>query len=176
MRNATRFFRSDVNFSDSLPGLSTDSLVALLKTNFPGRDYFISLYSKQNGGYFDGGAYIHSEDLLDRNPTDPDRFEVEAFNFIATAENEKSRRLLSTADVSKSRELHYKLSTAFLSHHIPIASDAGDNDFWLDTETGIISYTETEELTSEPNALLVAQDFRTFCLAITASPEPITNN
>nr|WP_180167615.1 hypothetical protein [Stenotrophomonas sp. SbOxS2]NYU00796.1 hypothetical protein [Stenotrophomonas sp. SbOxS2] len=138
MKNATRFFLSDVNFGDSLPGLITDSLVALLKTNFPGRDYFISLYSKQNGGYFDCGAYIHSEDPQERNSTDRDRFEVEAFNFIPTTKNEKSWRLPSTAQASKFREVHYKLSTTFLSHHILFASDDGDNNFWLDTETGII--------------------------------------
>lgn len=175
MRKTAQLFRNGVNFNDSLPGLNRHSIETLLKANFPGKDHFILLYSKKNGGYFDGGAYLYRDDFQQLDRTDRNLFEIEAFNFLPTTGNQESWRLLSTAYVSKCREVHYGLSTAFLSRHIPFASDAGDNDFWLETETGIICYTETEELGSEPNALLVAPDFRTFCNAIRGSLKPFTN-
>lgn len=173
MKKHTQFAHSDVNFNDSLPGIGRDKLELLLPHPFPGRDYFISFYSNQNGGYFDGGAYIHREDFHDLKPGDRNLFEIEAFNFIPTFEKQESPRLLSTLKVIEYRKIAHNVNSMFLKENIPFASDAGDNDFWLNTSTGSISYTITNELTTHPSTEFVAPDFRTFCNAVRGSLKPM---
>ncbi|WP_406233219.1 hypothetical protein ACI703_18095 [Isoptericola jiangsuensis] len=155
-----------MNFNDSLPGISRDRLEPLLPHNFPGRDYFISLYSNQNGGFFDGGAHIYREDFCDLKPGDHNLLGIEAFNFIPVFEKQENPRLLSTLQVAEFRKIAHNVNSTFLRENIPFAGDAGDNDFWLDILTGSISYTITNELTTHPSTIFVAPDFPTFCDAI----------
>ncbi|UXB16484.1 hypothetical protein K7565_02165 [Stenotrophomonas maltophilia] len=162
----TQFAHSDVSFNDSLPGISRDKLESLLPHPFPGRDYFISFYSNQNGGFFDGGARIYREEFHTIKPGDHNRFEIEAFNFIPTFEKQENPRLLSTLQVIEFRKIAHNVNSTFLRENIPFASDAGDNDFWINILTGAISYTITNELTTHPSTIFVAPDFRTFCDAI----------
>ncbi|HDS1039544.1 TPA: hypothetical protein QDZ42_004258 [Stenotrophomonas maltophilia] len=152
--------------------MSRDKLEPLLPHNFPGRDYFISFYSNQNGGFFDGFAYIYREDFCDIEPGDHNLLGIEAFNFIPTFEKQEDPRLLSTLQVVEFRKIAHNVNTKFLSENIPFAGDAGDNDFWLNKSTGSISYTITNELTPHPNTIFVAPDFRTFCNAIRGSLKP----
>lgn len=172
MRKHTQFAHSDVNFNDSLPGINRDKLESLLPHHFPGRDYFISFYSNQNGGYFDGGAYIYREDFHTLEPDDHNLFGIEAFNFIPAWAQQENPRLLSTIEVIEFRKISHNVNAMFLKENIPFASDAGDNDFWLNTLTGSITYTITDELTKHPNTIFVAPDFRTFCDAIRAHQNP----
>lgn len=164
-----QFARNDVIFNDSLPGLSIELLETMLPENFPGRHDFMSFYSTHNGGYFDGGAYIYRKDIYNLKPDDYNLLEIEAFNFIPTHQNQTHPRLMSTSEILESRRVHYKENSNFLSNNIPFAGDAGDNDFWIDTSTGIIRYTRTENLSDFSRAILVAPNFRTFCNAIRGS-------
>ena len=166
MQKHAPFTHSDVNFNDSLPGISRDRLEPLLPHNFPGSDYFISFYSNQNGGFFDGGACIYREDFRDIKPGEHNRFEIEAFNFIPIFKEQENPRLLSTLEVVEFRKIAHNVNSTFLRENIPFASDAGDNDFWINILTGSISYTITNELTTHPSTIFVAPDFRTFCHAI----------
>ncbi|WP_406233221.1 hypothetical protein ACI703_18100 [Isoptericola jiangsuensis] len=173
MKNYTQFAHSDVNFNDSLPGIDRNNLDLLLPHDFPGRDYFISFYSNQNGGYFDGGAYIYLEDFHALKPGERDLFEIEAFHFIPAFEKQEDRRLTSIPEVIGFRKKAHDVSSIFLKENIPFAGDAGDNDFWLNTSTGSISYTITYELTTHPSTTFVAPDFRTFCNAVRGSLKPM---
>ncbi|WP_422347285.1 SMI1/KNR4 family protein [Stenotrophomonas sp. DR009] len=173
MKKHTQFAHSDVNFNDSLPGIGRDKLEPLLPHDFPGRDYFISFYSNQNGGYFDGGAYIYLEDFHNLNPGDRDLFEIEAFHFFPAFEKQENQRLTSISEVIGFRKIAHNVSSIFLKENIPFAGDAGDNDFWLNTSTGSISYTITNELTHHPSTIFIAPDFRTFCDAIRGSLKPM---
>ncbi|MDI9250706.1 hypothetical protein QMZ25_19160 [Stenotrophomonas sp. RS-48] len=172
MKKHTQFAHSDVNFNDSLPGISKDLLESLLAHNFPGRDHFITFYSNQNGGFFDGGAYIYREDFHTIKPGDHNLFGIEAFNFISTFEGQESARLLSKLKIIEYRTTAHKVNAKFLKENIPFAGDAGDNDFWLNTLTGSINYTITNELTIHPKTIFIAPDFRTFCDAIRGSLKP----
>ncbi|GLO29890.1 hypothetical protein PPUN12996_19460 [Pseudomonas putida] len=166
------FAHNDITLNDSLPGLSINSLKHIFPNNFPGRDSLISFYSTYNGGYFDGGAYIYREDIYTLKPDDYNLLEIEAFNFIPAHPNQTHSRLMSTTEKLDLRIIHHKANSCFLSKNIPFAGDAGANDFWIDTATGVIRYTRSEHLSDPSRAILVAPNFRTFLDAIRGSRKP----
>ncbi|EAY9404754.1 SMI1/KNR4 family protein, partial [Salmonella enterica] len=53
--------------------------------------------------------------------------------------------------------------------HFPFAGDAGDNDYWLDMESGNVKYIRWESDDNPDNAIIVAPTFYDFCMSIQAT-------
>ncbi|WP_134832742.1 SMI1/KNR4 family protein [Stenotrophomonas indicatrix] len=162
MEQPAGFARSNVAFNDSSPGVPVELIAAMVPGRFPGRDDFIDFYSKNNGGYFDGGAVFYRDAFYEVIAGDYNRLEVEAFNYIEVAGMPTNPRLLSIAEVIESVHFYCPEMREFLETHIPFAGDCGDNKYWLDTQTGIVKFTVAEDEFHTDGMTVVAPDFPSF--------------
>lgn len=162
------FARNNVAFNDSSPPAPVDLIAAMMPGRFPGRDDFIEFYSKHNGGYFDGGAVFYRDTFYEVGAEDRNRLELEAFHCIRVPGMPSNPRLASIDEVMEWRAVHHLDALAFLQSHIPFAGDCGDNDYWLDAQTGCVKFTIAGERIHADGVIPVAPDFLSFCANIQA--------
>lgn len=163
------FALNKLTFNDSYPGLDTTIIESMLPSKFKGREHFIDFYSKYNGGYFDGGAFIYRDLFYKITSKDHNLLEIESFHYIETPSILQHPRLLSIKEVINNKKISYPRNSEFFQNNIPFAGNCGDNDFWLDTATGIVKYTAMEDDIGPNNAILVAPSFLDFYTQIQGS-------
>lgn len=163
------FTDKNLNFEHSLHGLSKDQIDTLIPHDFKGKDFFVRFYLTCNGGYFSGGAYFYRDAFYSIKSNDYNLMEIEGFNFIQSYPNEESSFLLSINEIWDTRRKYSKNMKEFAKRHFPFAGDAGDNDYWLDMESGYVKYIRWESDDNPDSAIIVAPTFHDFCMKIQAN-------
>ncbi|MCA8293731.1 SMI1/KNR4 family protein [Burkholderia sp. AU30198] len=152
------------DFCDQGPSVSAAIVQeVLLGACFNGKDDFVEFYVRNNGGYFNGGAYFYRDVFFDLAPGDFDSMEVEGFYYIGEKYFDESEVNLRSAE--KVRGLRAKYSERrdrFCRTHFPFAGDAGDNDFWIDVGTGEVKYVLWESEGDVDDVVSVAPTFSDF--------------
>lgn len=159
------FFKDDqLLFEQSLPGLTEDEINFFLPQPFYGKNFFLELYKKFNGGYFIHGAIFYRDNITTNNLKDYNAMEIESFNFIKSRKSIESDYLLSICEVMKNRSNASLALQEFTQNNIPFAGDAGDNDYWIEIPTGRIRYTHSTDPDWADNIIDIAPSFYDFCL------------
>ncbi|WP_423367948.1 SMI1/KNR4 family protein [Burkholderia sp. LMG 32019] len=141
------------DFCDRGPSVSTALMREVLSgVDFNGINDFVEFYVKNNGGYFNGGAYFYRDVFFALADDDLDSVEIESFYYVG--EKYFDERKINLRSAEKVRKLRARYSTArdiFCRRHFPFAGDAGDNDFWINVATGEVKYVlwESEENVDE---------------------------
>lgn len=108
---------------------------------FYGEECFITSYLSLNGVYFIDGACFYRDTFYKVSSGDYNRMGVEGFYFIPQYFDQKQPDSnLSILRVQKIRSMYSDSVSEFTKTHYPFASDAGGNEYWIDTDTGCIKY------------------------------------
>ncbi|AXF22760.1 SMI1/KNR4 family protein [Burkholderia pyrrocinia] len=152
------------DFCDQGPAISAEIVNEVLSgADFNGMDDFVEFYVKSNGGYFNGGAYFYRDKFFTLTRGDYDSMEIESFYYIGERYFDEDEVNLRSAE--KVRKLRGKFSEKrdiFCRKHFPFAGDAGDNDFWIDMETGEIKYVLWESEENVDDIIDIAPAFSDF--------------
>ncbi|MCC8457800.1 MULTISPECIES: SMI1/KNR4 family protein [Photorhabdus] len=168
MSNIKFFSDHNLRFEQSLHGLSESEINAVIPNAFNGKDFFMKFYIANNGGYFNGGAYLYRDVFYTVLAGDYNLMEIEGFNFISRKFYDDSQYLLSINEVWELRKGYSRNIKEFAKSHFPFAGDAGDNDYWIDMNSGYIKYIRWESDDNPDNAIIVAPTFYDFCMNLQA--------
>ena len=157
-------FKEELVFELSGPQLSEAEINQIIPYNFKGKEAFVKFYHSQNGGYFRDGAYIFRKNFYklsedDRNSS----FGIESFYYIPNSEKKYALgSIFKNWDILKESEE----AEEFAQTHMPFASDAGGNPFWINLFDGQIKYTDHED---GYNPIIIAPSFYDFYTNIQGS-------
>lgn len=166
MSNDNFFSSKGIVFDDSLQGLTKEDINNLISSEFNGKDFLVNFYLSNNGGYFSNGAFFYRDKILNITPDDYSLLEIEGFYFIEGESCFESEYLLSINEVLSRRVRYSQFIKDFAKEHILFAVDAGDNDYWINTNTGEIKYIRRD---LEDQVIEVAPTFYDFCINIEPS-------
>ena len=123
--------------------------------SFLGKEDFIDFYLLSNGGYFNKAPYLcYNERGVKKT------IEVSGFYNIPKIGSESG---MSIARALSRREGYSEDFDEFIDFHFPFAFNDGDNDFWIDIQSGEIKYIDYEDLGYDPDkAIIVASSFNEF--------------
>ncbi|MGS0897315.1 SMI1/KNR4 family protein [Burkholderia stagnalis] len=157
------FCTDGFDFCDQAPKVTRAEILSSLSVRFDDLDDFVEFYEKNNGGYFNGGAYIYRDVFCEIKYPEINSMEIESFYFIENLSVDKRKvDLRSAADVLELRRGYSAAARVFCEAHYPFAGDAGDNDFWIDVETGKIKYILWESSKNVSDVVDVAPNFSEF--------------
>ena len=69
---------------------------------------------------------------------------------------------MSIARALSRREGYSENFDEFIDFHFPFAFNDGDNDFWIDIQSGEVKYIDYEDFGYDPKAIIVASSFNEF--------------
>lgn len=163
------FINSEIVFENSWKKLSVNDINETIFFDFPGKKEFIEFYLASNGGCFSNGVYIYRDNFYKVERGDYNSIEVSSFFHIPLIEdNDDFEYTISIPDAAERREDYSRKFSEFVSFHIPFAENFGDNDFWIDVQTGEIKYIDYEESDNPDDAIIVAPSFVEFCTKLQA--------
>jgi len=135
--------------------LTENQIKSIIPNNLKNKEDFISFYMAHNGIYFHDGAFMKRSRFYQINKNEYDELEIEFFYEIG---NDLEKMWNASKEHSEDAKL-------FAQKHIPFASDAAGNEFWIEIETGIVKYISWEY--DFPEAITIAApSFKEFCQAI----------
>ncbi|WP_156814669.1 hypothetical protein [Burkholderia lata] len=77
------FVGDGFDFCDQGPSASAEMVKDVLSgADLNGVDDFVDFYVKNNGGYFNGGAYFYRDRFYNLSPGDYDSMRVESFYYV----------------------------------------------------------------------------------------------
>ena len=89
--------------------------------------------------------------------------EIEGFYYVGEEYFDEDKINLRSAErVRKLRARYSKARDVFCRRHFPFAGDAGDNDFWINVETGEVKYVLWESEESVDEIIDIAPTFSDF--------------
>ncbi len=151
-------------FENSWKTLSVNDIAEAIPLDFPGGKEFVDFYLKTNGGCFTNGAYIYRDNFYKFEKGDYNAIEVSSFFHIPLIDdNEDSEYTTSISDASERRGDYSEAFDELVLFHIPFAENFGDNDFWIDIQTGEIKYIDYEESDNPDDTIIIALSFVEFC-------------
>ena len=108
-----------------------------------------------NGGYFNKAPYLcYNERGVKKT------IEVSGFYNIPKIGSESG---MSIARVLARREGYSEDFDEFIDFHFSFAFNDGDNDFWIDIQSGEVKYIDYEDFGYDPDkAIIVASSFNEF--------------
>lgn len=169
MSNISHFISNKIVFENSWKKVSVDDVYEIV-TDFPGRKDFVDFYLIKNGGCFTNGAYIYRDNFYKVEKSDYNVIEVSSFFHIPVkGDIEDSEYTMSILEAIDRREDYSEDFDEFTSFHIPFADNFGDNDFWIDIQTGEIKYIDYEESDNPNDAIIIAPSFIEFCQHLQAN-------
>jgi hypothetical protein len=152
------------DFCDQGPSVSEEIVREVLSgANFNGVEDFVEFYVKNNGGYFNRGAYFYRDLFFRVDVGDYDSMEVESFYYVGEKYHDESEVNLRSAEkVRMLRARYSEERDIFCRDHFPFAGDAGDNDFWIDLNSGAIKYILWESRGNSIDVVDIAPAFSDF--------------
>jgi hypothetical protein len=158
------FIGDGFDFCDQGPSVSAAIVREVLSgIDFNGLDDFFEFYIRNNGGYFNGGAYFYRDKFFNLAAGDYDSMEVESFYYIGEKYlNDNEVNLRSAEGVRRLRAKYSEKRDFFCQAHFPFAGDAGDNDFWIDVRTGEVKYVLWESEKNVGDVIGIAPTFSDF--------------
>ena len=123
--------------------------------SFLDKEDFIDFYLLSNGGYFNKAPYLcYNERGVKKT------IEVSGFYNIPKIGSESS---MSITRALSRREGYSQDFDEFIDFHFPFAFNDGDNDFWIDIQSGEVKYIDYEDFGYDPDkAIIVASSFKEF--------------
>lgn len=162
--NKNPFLKEEIVFKNSWKKLSIDDINEAVPLDFPKKKEFMDFYLTTNGGCLTKGAYIYRDNFYETKKNDYNVIEVSSFFHIPLIEDdEDSEYTLSIPEAAERREGYSNKFDKFVLFHIPFADNFGDNDFWIDVQTGEVKYIDYEECDNPDDAILIAPSFIEFC-------------
>lgn len=153
-----------VILENSWKRLSIENINEVILFDFPGKKRFIDFYLYMNGGTLAKGAYIHRNSFYEISKGDYTSIEVSSFFYIPLIDDEShSDYTQSILEAKERREGYSEVFDEYISFHIPFADNFGDNDFWIDVQTGEVKYIDYESSDNPNDAIIVAPSFDDFC-------------
>lgn len=144
------------------PEITPEQIVRAVPEQFPGKDDFVDFYSRQNGAWFSNGALFYRSRLQAVSPGELDRLEVMFVHFVPRFEADEHDELVSMLHIRMNLAKRRPALRDFAKAHLPLASDASGNEFWLDLSSGKVSYALLDEFDGADNLVEVAPSFREF--------------
>ena len=125
--------------------------------SFLGKKDFIDFYLSSNGGCFNKAPYLcYNERGVKKT------IEVSGFYNIPKIGRESG---MSTARALSRREGYSEDFNDFIDFHFPFAFNDGDNDFWIDIQSGEVKYIDYEDFGYDSNkAIIVSSSFKDFIM------------
>ena len=164
MSNKPLFINNQIPFENQWKNLSINDIEEAVPYDFFGKKEFIEFYLVTNGGKFTKGAYIYRDNFYSITKGDYNSLEVGSFfNIPLIGDNEDSEYTMSIPDAIDRRQGHSDEFDEFTLFNIPFADNFGDNDFWIDIQTGEIKYVDYESCYDPNDAIIVAPSFVDFC-------------
>ncbi|MDN8602304.1 SMI1/KNR4 family protein [Citrobacter sp. S2-9] len=154
---------TNIRLEQSAPETSESLIKLIITEDFPGKDYFINFYLKNNGGYLPSPtSHYYRDSFYNISLNERNAMHVEGFYFIPQHPEEyKCRMLLSIPRVRWHYSNHSEQARVFSATHIPFAFDASGNVYWINTKNGVIQFINHEK-ENEP-VDNIAPSFRDFC-------------
>ena len=124
---------------------------------FIGKKDFIDFYLLRNGGYFNRAPYLcYNEQGIKKT------IEVSGFYSIPKIGDELN---MSISKALSRREGYSEDFDEFIDFHFPFAFNDGDNDFWIDIQSGEVKYIDYEDFGYDSNkAIIVSSSFKDFIM------------
>ena len=121
--------------------------------SFLGKKDFIDFYLLSNGGYFNKASYLYYNERGVKKT-----IEASGFYNIPKIGSESS---MSIARTLSRRDGYSEDFDEFIDFPFPF--NDGDNDFWIDIQSGEVKYVDYEDFGYEPDkAIIVASSFKEF--------------
>jgi len=162
MRGDFVFRDTGLVISDAGPPIDESAIAQAIPDAFPGKEGFVAFYVRYNGVYFPRGAMFYCDRFRSVLPHDHNRLTVSNFLFIPRFSGEKDDYLISITHTRDNMMQRRPDLRAFAQAHLPFASDASGNDFWIELLTGRIKYRPLEEFENEKDLVDVAPSFIDF--------------
>lgn len=167
--NSNHFFNNEIVFENHWKNVTLSQINEVIPHDFFGKKEFIEFYLCTNGGCFTNEAYIYRDSFYQVSKNDCNLIEIASFLHIPLFEKDENPHWTSSIiEVMERRDLLSENFEEFTLFHIPFADNYGDNDFWIDIQTGEIKYIDYEESYDPNDAIIVAPSFPEFCKNIQA--------
>lgn len=167
MSNKPLFISNQIPFDNQWKKLTVKDIEETISCDFFGKKEFVEFYLVANGGNFTKGAYIYRDNFYSITKGDYNSLEVSSFfNIPLIGDNEDSEYTMSIPDAINRRCGSSAKFDDFISFNIPFADNFGDNDFWIDIQTGEVKYIDYESSYNPDDAIIVAPSFIDFCQSL----------
>lgn len=154
------------------PAITAEGIVRAVPEPFPGKEDFVDFYTRHNGAWFMEGAIFYRSRLQPVPTGALDRLEVVFMHFVPRFEADEHDDLVSMLHIRRNLAQRRPALRGFAEAHLPLASDASGNEFWLDLSSGRVSYALLDEFDGTDNLVDVASSFREFVTHL--EPRPST--
>ncbi|KZE80958.1 hypothetical protein AV926_09290 [Myroides marinus] len=137
--------------------ITIDDIINVVVEDFKGKEDFIQFYLATNGVFFSGEPVVSTEKFTN----DDEYYEIDLECFYKLENIVKMRNAIKNRSVEASK---------FVETHIPFATNAAGNDFFIEIPTGEIKYISWEDEIEE-GLIWIAPSFKDFCSAIISREE-----